>query len=170
MELVKETCFFRSQIKVSNYDQNIGHKIIIFDKNNLHTNINVSLGERIKELRERIKLSQKEMAGLLGVTRNTYSNYENDKTIPTFDIVLKLVKIGNVDITYFIGGNYPDTNHDSDNATLVLGDAVKQINQTSDIEELKNIAIELALKEKRYQDEIAGLTSELMKLLKELKG
>ena len=47
-------------------------------------------GDNIKRLRKNKGLKQQEIAELLGVKRNTYSDWENGKTEPSFDNLFKL--------------------------------------------------------------------------------
>ena len=41
--------------------------------------------ERIKRLRKNKGLKQQELAEILGIKRNTYSDWENGKTEPSFE-------------------------------------------------------------------------------------
>lgn len=45
---------------------------------------------RLKELREDKDLKQKDLASILNIAQNTYSNYENGKTEPPYEILKKL--------------------------------------------------------------------------------
>lgn len=47
-------------------------------------------GDNIKRLRKNKGLKQREIAELLGVKRNTYSDWENAKTEPSFENLVKL--------------------------------------------------------------------------------
>lgn len=59
--------------------------------------------ERLKQLRQKKGLTQQEIAELLGVKRNTYSDWENGKTEPNFEMVLKLADLFEVSLDWLFG-------------------------------------------------------------------
>ena len=66
---------------------------------------------KLKELRVLNNLTQDELSQRVGITRFTYSNYENGKTQPDFDILIKIADLYNVSLDYLLGrqfGNYVD--------------------------------------------------------------
>ena len=67
---------------------------------------------RLKELRVDRDITQKELADILNITQNTYSNYENGKTEPTHETLKKLCLFYNVSADYILelpkGLNYPE--------------------------------------------------------------
>ena len=59
--------------------------------------------KRIKDLREDNDLLQKDIAGILGISQQYYSEYENgNRSIPIFHL-MKLAKFYNVSIDYIVG-------------------------------------------------------------------
>lgn len=64
-------------------------------------NTTLSVGQKIKELRNKVNMSQQQLAQELSISRDTLSKYENDKALPTEDIMNKLAEIFNVPIEYF---------------------------------------------------------------------
>ena len=59
--------------------------------------------KRIKDLREDNDKLQKEIANLLGISQQYYSEYENgNRSIPIFHL-MKLAKFYNVSIDYIVG-------------------------------------------------------------------
>lgn len=62
----------------------------------------MTLGNKIKELRTKNKLTQQRLADLLYVSDKTISSWECDRTIPDLNILFKLSNILNADILYFI--------------------------------------------------------------------
>lgn len=60
-------------------------------------------GERLKELRNEKKLSQKELAGLLNVSGNTVHSWERDKQEPSMSTLLKISEIFEVTLDYLYG-------------------------------------------------------------------
>lgn len=65
---------------------------------------NMTLGNRIKKLRKELNLSQKELADKLYVTDKALSSWENGRTEPDIDTLLKMSEIFNCNISYLIKG------------------------------------------------------------------
>lgn len=67
--------------------------------------------KRIKDLREDNDLLQKDIANLLGISQQYYSEYENGKRTITISHLITLAKYYNVSIDYLVGlSNYKDDN------------------------------------------------------------
>ncbi len=62
-----------------------------------------SVGTRIRELRAEKKLSQAELGEILSVSQDTISLWENCKSLPTVEIILKLSEIFEVSCDYLLG-------------------------------------------------------------------
>lgn len=58
---------------------------------------------RIKFLRENLKLSQEELAEKLNLSKGIISLYEQEKRKPSLEILIKLSEIFNVSIDYILG-------------------------------------------------------------------
>lgn len=63
----------------------------------------MTFGERLKELRKKRGLTQKELAQLISAKNNSVSNWENDQNIPTASVVFSLARALNVTIEDLIG-------------------------------------------------------------------
>ncbi|MCM1364199.1 MAG: helix-turn-helix domain-containing protein [Faecalibacterium sp.] len=61
------------------------------------------LGERLRQLREERKFTQKDVAATLGVDRTTYTIYEKGTSNPTLNSLRILSKLYNVSVDYLIG-------------------------------------------------------------------
>lgn len=59
--------------------------------------------ERLKRLRKSKGLKQQELAEILGIKRNTYSDWENGKTEPSFDNLIKLADFFEVSLDWLFG-------------------------------------------------------------------
>lgn len=59
--------------------------------------------ERLKRLRKSKGLKQQELAEILGIKRNTYSDWENGKTEPSFDNLVKLADFFEVSLDWLFG-------------------------------------------------------------------
>lgn len=57
----------------------------------------------LRDLRKENGYSQKQIAEKLCISQQTYSDYENGKTEPTPDTLIKISKIYNVSVDYLLG-------------------------------------------------------------------
>ena len=60
-------------------------------------------GDQIKNLRLSKCLNQVEMAKILGVTKQSVSNWENENIMPSVDMFIKLSQFFNVSTDYLLG-------------------------------------------------------------------
>lgn len=74
------------------------------------------LGTRIRDLRESLDLTQKELSTMIGLTPKMISFYENNQRTPPVDILVKLSKIFNVTVDYLIGN--PTSDNSNKNITI----------------------------------------------------
>ena len=58
----------------------------------------ILLGKRIKELRNKSKLTQTELAKQVGVTKSTIAAYENDSRSPSYEVLIKMANVFKVSI------------------------------------------------------------------------
>lgn len=62
--------------------------------------IHLSIGSRIKEARNNLKLTQEELAKSIGVTKGAIANYENEVSIPRIELLYKLFSNLKCDANY----------------------------------------------------------------------
>lgn len=67
--------------------------------------VNMELNKQIKKYRKLLNLSQEELAEKVFVTRQTISNWENNKSYPDIHSLLLLSKIFNVSLDQLIKGD-----------------------------------------------------------------
>lgn len=60
------------------------------------------IGERLKELRNNKKLTQKEVASKINVEAETYSRYERDLLTPKLETIVELAVIFNSSLDYIV--------------------------------------------------------------------
>lgn len=65
----------------------------------------MSLGEKLKSLRTSKKMSQQDVASLLGIERSTYGKYETGDSSPDYGKLVKLAAFFNVTTDYLLGVN-----------------------------------------------------------------
>lgn len=58
----------------------------------------ILLGKRIKELRNKYKFTQTELAEKVGVTKSTIAAYENDSRQPSYEVLVKMAKVFKVSV------------------------------------------------------------------------
>lgn len=61
------------------------------------------LNERIRELRTSRGISQIQLAGKLGVTKQSVSNWENDNILPSIEMLVKIANFFEVSTDYLLG-------------------------------------------------------------------
>jgi len=59
--------------------------------------------DRLKEMRTQKKLTQQDLANIVGVNRVTYTNWENGKREPELDKVVELATALNSSLDYLLG-------------------------------------------------------------------
>ena len=68
-------------------------------------NITFDFGIRLRDLRIKRDLTQKEVAGRLEVHPNTISGYENNTIVPPLDNLIKLAVLYNSSVDFILGLN-----------------------------------------------------------------
>lgn len=78
------------------------------------------IGQFLKELRNEKKLTQAELAEMLGVSNRSISRWENGVTMPDFDLLIELAKHYDVDVMEILNGERKDNNMDKQTEELLL--------------------------------------------------
>lgn len=68
----------------------------------------MSLGKKIAYLRKKKKISQDELADIIGVTRGGISMYERDQREPDIAVIIKFSKFFNVSVDYLVDNTAPE--------------------------------------------------------------
>lgn len=58
---------------------------------------------RVRQLREDLDLKQKDIASIIGIKQNTYSDYENGKLNIPIETFIKLANYYNTSIDFLVG-------------------------------------------------------------------
>ena len=92
----------------------------------------MNIGERFKYYREKVKLTQKEAAKLLGVKSYQLANYETNRTEPNIQTLINMSSIYKVTIDELLNNkmqNKPSTHsEDYNNLLLEINEFIKNIN------------------------------------------
>ena len=62
--------------------------------------------QRLRDLREDADLTQTQLVKRLGMHKTTYTNYEQGKREPPFELIIRLAEFYNVSIDYIAGLTY----------------------------------------------------------------
>lgn len=63
----------------------------------------MSFGDNLKKIRQDYNLTQEELAKKIDTSRSNIANYENNKNMPSIDILSKLSEILDCSIDYLLG-------------------------------------------------------------------
>ncbi len=94
----------------------------------------MNIGERFKYYREKVKLTQKEAAELLGVKNYQLANYETNRTEPNIQTLINMSSIYKVTIDELLNNKVENKNDkslhsaDYDDLLLKINEFVKNIN------------------------------------------
>lgn len=113
----------------------------------------ILLGKRIKELRNKYRLTQTELANQVGVTKSTIAAYENDSRLPSYDVLIKMADVFKITIDSLLL-NRSETILDAHDLN------VEQI-------EILNIMIAYFRKNNMLEDFFANNSPELKELVKD---
>ncbi|WP_336731941.1 helix-turn-helix domain-containing protein [Chryseobacterium sp. VD8] len=82
----------------------------------------MGVGTNLKKLRSKTKLSQQEIADMLGLDRNTYTNWENETTDIKSHYIPKLAEIFQVSILELFGekskSEFVNNNYDNKESSI----------------------------------------------------
>ncbi len=91
------------------------------------------ISERIKAARKECKLTQQQIADILGLDRSTYSYYELGHLKPSVEVIVKLSAVFNVDIDWLVGADRNENclNHPDSGIELIRAIKEKNITELS---------------------------------------
>lgn len=92
---------------------------INYVKVNCERGENMSLGQRLMELRKEKHLSQEEVADQLNVTRQSVSKWETDQSTPDFDKILPICELFGITTEELITGEKKVINNKDGNSTII---------------------------------------------------
>src|SRR5690625_2859553 len=84
-------------------------------------------GDRLKRLRNKSGLSQKELTERLNLNRSTYARYETSTTQPDFDTLKRLANFFGVSIDYLLGLDKPVDDMTDDEIDSEIKEIMKEV-------------------------------------------
>ena len=66
----------------------------------------VEFGERLRSLRLKSKMTQKQLAAKLGLTTSVISAYENGIRMPSYDVLLAIASLYSTSTDYLLGVSF----------------------------------------------------------------
>ena len=70
--------------------------------------LNISIGKRVKTAREKAGLSQERLAEIIGKTKDTVSNIERGRNMPTLETMQRICDGTNVSVAYLFEDYSPE--------------------------------------------------------------
>ena len=108
----------------------------------------MTIGEKLKELRLKNKMSQEELATKLGVTRQAVSKWEQNLALPDTNNLISIAKIFNVKVDELVNYNTELSNDNTNVNNIKINDNSSNNNETNldkkevkEIEDVKNTQI-----------------------------
>ena len=95
------------------------------------------LGNRIEEKMKKQKLSQKDLALMVGVTESALSRYINGERAPKLDVLANMATALNTTVDYLVTGMEEETNFDSLYRLVARGS--QDLNETEKIKLIEAI-------------------------------
>lgn len=99
----------------------------------------MNFAKRLSELRNEFKLTQKELADKLGVSRGTIGMYEIGQRDPDTDTLLKLSELFNVSVDYLLGNT--DIRNQADEITDAVSDDPELAEFWSELKEREDLKL-----------------------------
>lgn len=115
----------------------------------------MSFGNNLKKIRQENEMTQEELAKKINTSRSNIANYENDKNMPSIEILNKLSEILNCSTDYLLGKSDIRNPEKKDNDLLDLtsmGFSAENYTQPtpSQKEQIKGL-IEVVLKDNKKE-------------------
>ncbi len=119
----------------------------------------MDFSNRLKHLRQKYKLTQGELAAVIGLKSTAISNYESKRNEPSFDKLISLSDYFNVSCDYMLGvtdNTLRIGSEDLDNDTADFFLLYKRLNKVN-TNEIKNYARYLLYKQEKLAESLKDL-------------
>jgi len=89
--------------------------------------INMTIGERIREIRQLRGYSQQELASKIGIAMNSLYHYEKNRKMPSAEVLANIAKALNVSADYLLGlSDNPIPKNDNFDLSNYLSESIKR--------------------------------------------
>lgn len=89
----------------------------------------MSFGNILKKLRQDANLTQEELANKLNSSRSNIANYENDKNMPSVEVLDKLSGIFDCSVDYLLGKSATRKEIQIDDIDIAFASGIKGLNE-----------------------------------------
>ncbi len=110
----------------------------------------MSLGKRLKDRREQLRMTQSQLADLLGITKGAVGNYENGVSSPKEEVLLKIFDVLKVEPNYLFQDSFTQQSFE---CSLQEMDLV-QMYRKLDVYGKKAVQTSLQNEYERYHDDV----------------
>ena len=129
-----------------------------------------ALGQRVKEIRTTLKMSQKKMSEILGISHNYISDIERGNANPGPEFFFKLFRKLNIDLNYVFIGTGEMFNKEEEKTQKIQCLQLEEFDFTEDLENIEQVAW-LMVNSTYFRNMILGTASRMIltdeKLIKE---
>ena len=111
----------------------------------------MSFGDNLKKIRQDCNLTQEELAKKIDTSRSNIANYENNKNMPSIDVLSKLSEVLDCSIDYLLGKSNERKPKETDPLGLAkIGFSMKDYNPPTKAqkEQIKSL-IEIIMKDNK---------------------
>lgn len=129
-----------------------------------------ALGQRVKDIRTALKMSQKKLSEVLGISHNYISDIERGNANPGPEFFFKLFRELNIDLNYVFMGIGDMFYEGEEKSGEVQSLSLEEFDFTEDIDRIEQVAW-LMVNSKHFKNVILGMASQIVladeKLIKE---
>lgn len=86
-------------------------------------------GKQLRKLRNKQGISAKTLGGILGIPQTTISNWENLKSEPNYESLIKIANYFNVTVDYLVGNDNEENKNEISRLAKELFDELNSIPQ-----------------------------------------
>lgn len=120
-----------------------------------------TLGDRLKYLRKKKKLTQVQLSNSIGVKQGTYSRWENNTLEPNFEALVKLASVLDTTTNYLLGETDNDFDYSSKNIEKNYSKLNDEERKTLLIEKINDLKLALLIASKESDTSVDNIIKEL---------
>lgn len=120
-----------------------------------------TLGDRLKYLRKKKKLTQVQLSNSIGVKQGTYSRWENNTLEPNFEVLVKLASVLDTTTNYLLGETDNDFDYSAKNIEKNYSKLNDEERKTLLIEKINDLKLALLIASKESDTSVDNIIKEL---------